>query len=62
VSVTTTELWQMGAIEPAAAIRFGPASCQEVLKAHLGRIEVVNPSINAMVIVTREQAGRGKGG
>ena len=46
-----TELWRMSATELAEAIRSRQASSQEVIEAHLRRIEAVNPSINAVVIV-----------
>jgi amidase len=53
---TATELWRMSATELAEAIRTRQASSVEVVEAHLGRIEAVNPSINAVVIVLGEQA------
>ncbi len=40
----------------AEAIRTTQASSVEVVEAHLRRIEAVNPSINAVVIVLGEQA------
>jgi amidase len=51
-----TELWRMSATELAEAIRSRQASSQEVIEAHLRRIEAVNPSINAVVIVLGDQA------
>ncbi|MGZ4179522.1 MAG: amidase [Solirubrobacteraceae bacterium] len=56
MSVKTTDLWRMCATELAEAIRSREASCREVTEAHLRRIEAVNPSINAVVIVLAEQA------
>lgn len=53
---TAAELWQMGAAELAKAIRTRQASSREVIEAHLRRIEAVNPSINAVVVVLAEQA------
>ena len=53
---TATELWRMSATELAEAIRSRQASSQEVIEAHLRRIEAVNPSINAVVIVLGEEA------
>ena len=50
------ELWRMSATELAAAIRTRQASSVEVVEAHLRRIEAVNPSINAVVIVLAEPA------
>ena len=54
--VTTTDLWRMSAMELAEAIRSKQVSSQEVIESHLRRIEAVNPSINAVVIVLGEQA------
>jgi amidase len=51
-----TELWRMSATELAEAIRSRQVSSQEVIEAHLRRIEAVNDSINAVVIVLAEQA------
>jgi amidase len=57
MSVTTaTELWRMSAAELAEAIRSKQASSQEVIEAHLRRIEAVNPTINAVTFVLSEQA------
>jgi amidase len=53
---TAAELWRMSATELAQAIRTRQASSVEVVEAHLRRIEAVNPSINAVVIVLGEQA------
>ena len=51
-----TELWRMSAIELAEAIRTRQVSSHEVIDAHLRRIEAVNSSINAVVMVLTEQA------
>jgi amidase len=56
MSVTTTELWRMSATDLAAAIRSRQTSSQEVIQAHLQRIEEVNPAINAVTVVLAEQA------
>jgi amidase len=56
MSITTTELWRMSATDLAEAIRSGQTSSQEVIEAHLGRIEAVNPSVNAVTVVLGEQA------
>jgi amidase len=56
MSVTTTDLWRMSALELAEAIRSRQMSSQEVIEAHLRRIEAVNPSVNAVTIVLGEQA------
>jgi amidase len=50
------DLWRLGAVELAGAIRSGQVSCREVIEAHLRRIEAVNPAINAVVVVLAEQA------
>ena len=55
-SGTFTELWRMGAVELAEAIRTKETSSREVIEAHLRRIDGVNPSINAVVVVLGEQA------
>jgi amidase len=46
----------MSATELANAIRSRRVSSQEVIEAHLRRIEAINASINAVVIVMREEA------
>lgn len=56
MSITTTELWRMSAMDLAEAIRSGQTSSQEVIEAHLGRIEAVNASVNAVTVVLGEQA------
>lgn len=50
------ELWRLSATELAHLIRSRQASSVEVVEAHLRRIEAVNPSINATVVVMGEQA------
>jgi amidase len=54
--VTTTDLWRMSATDLAEAIRSRHISSQEVIEAHLRRIEAVNPSVNAVTVVLGEQA------
>lgn len=44
-----SELWQLGALELAAAIRAREVSSREVVEAHLARIDQVNPRLNAVV-------------
>jgi amidase len=51
MNVTTTDLWRMSAMDLAEAIR----SRQEIIEAHLRRIEAVNPSVNAVTVVLGEQ-------
>jgi amidase len=53
---TMTDLWRISATELAEMIRTKRTSSQEVVEAHLERIEAVNPSINAVVILMAEHA------
>jgi Asp-tRNA(Asn)/Glu-tRNA(Gln) amidotransferase A subunit family amidase len=48
MSVTITDLWCMSATDLAEAIRSRQISSQEVIEAHLRRIEAVNSSVNAL--------------
>src|SRR5512142_3290286 len=56
MSVSATGLWRMSATDLAEAIRSKQVSSQEVIGAHLRRIEEVNPSVNAVTVVLGEQA------
>jgi len=56
MSVTTTDLWRMSALELAEGIRSRHMSSQEVIEAHLRRIEAMNPLVNAVTVVLGEQA------
>ncbi|HWL44395.1 MAG TPA: amidase [Ilumatobacter sp.] len=51
-----SELWQLGALELAAAIKAGDTSSRAVVEAHLARIDAVNPHLNAIVRRFDEQA------
>jgi len=51
-----SELWRKGAVELAAMIRDREVSSREVVQAHLDRIEVVNPHLNAIVRLLADQA------
>ena len=53
---TATELWRMSAVELGDLIRSRETSSREVVDAHLRRIDEVNPTINAVVDLLREQA------
>ena len=53
---TMTELWRMSARELAETIQSGQASSREVIEAHLGRIEAVNPTVNAVTAVLADRA------
>jgi amidase len=44
-----TDLWRLSALEIAAAFADGEASAVEIVDSHLGRIDQVNPSLNAIV-------------
>jgi amidase len=55
-AATITDLWRMSGTELAEAIRSKHASSREVIEAQLGRIEAVNPAINAVTVVLGEQA------
>jgi amidase len=50
------ELWQRDAGELAALIRQGQTTSREVIEAHLGRIEQVNGSVNAIVRLLADEA------
>ncbi|HEX5900119.1 MAG TPA: amidase family protein, partial [Solirubrobacteraceae bacterium] len=52
------ELWRWSATALTAAIRDGEVTCVEVMQAHLGRIEAVNPAVNAIVTLDAELALR----
>ncbi|MFT5638286.1 MAG: amidase [Paracoccaceae bacterium] len=49
------EIWQMTASEIATALRKRKLSANEVAKAHLARLDQVNPSLNAVVQVFPEE-------
>jgi amidase len=51
-----TELWRWDAGALAAAIRRGKISSREATRAVLGRLEAVNPKLNAVTVVLAEQA------
>jgi amidase len=53
------ELWRRGATELATAIRDREVSCVEVMRAHLARIDAVNPALNAIVTLDPELGLRG---
>jgi amidase len=50
------ELWRCSAVELATMLAKGQVSAREVLDGHLARIQEVNPSINAVVTLSRERA------
>ncbi|MDB5731869.1 MAG: aam 3 [Variovorax sp.] len=52
----TRTLWRLDATELAALIRSKEVSCVETTESVLGRIDDVNPRINALPVVLHEQA------
>ena len=50
------QLWQWSATNLAKAIREKKISTQEVIQAHLDRIEAVNHKVNAVTVVLKEEA------
>ena len=57
VETSTRPLIERSAVELAGAIRAGEVSAREVVEAHVERLELVNPRINA-VVVERYDAAR----
>src|ERR1700728_4512940 len=51
-----TPVWQWSAVETATAIRDGIVSSEEVIQAHVERMHLVNPALNAVVVDLSEQA------
>jgi amidase len=51
-----SELWERGAFELGMSIRDGVVSSREVVEAHLGRIEKVNPDVNAVTVTLADEA------
>ena len=51
-----SEIWQLSATELAQRIAQRDLSSTEVMKAHLARIEAVNPALNAIVRVLADEA------
>jgi amidase len=49
-------LWRLDAVDLAEMMRTGVVSCREVITAHLERMEVVNPGLNAVVLSLAEEA------
>lgn len=50
------ELWRRSAGQLAASIRSGEVSSRDVVESHLARIDEVNPAVNAVVRVLRDEA------
>jgi amidase len=51
-----TDIWRMGAVDLAAAIRSKQLKSTEVVEAHLARIAAVNPKLNAVTVVLADEA------
>ncbi|HET7017095.1 MAG TPA: amidase [Streptosporangiaceae bacterium] len=54
--MNVSELWRKSAVELAGMIRDREVSSREVVQAHLDRIEVVNPGLNAIVRLLPDEA------
>lgn len=52
------ELWRLGIVELAKAIREKQVSSREVIQAHFDRINTVNSGLNAVTVVLDEEALR----
>jgi amidase len=50
------ELWRWDAVELAAAIRSRRISSREAVHSVLGRLDAVNPSLNAVTVILADQA------
>jgi amidase len=50
------ELWRWDAVELAAAIRSREVSSREAVRSVLGRLDAVNPVINAVTVLLADQA------
>ncbi|WP_217544825.1 amidase [Streptomyces sp. GbtcB6] len=50
------DFWRWSAVEVAAAIRKREVSAQEVLESTIGRVEQVNPSVNALIETSFDEA------
>jgi len=53
------EICYMNATELARRIKSGELSAKEVMEAHLSRIELVNPKVNAIVTFLPDEAIKG---
>lgn len=51
-----SDLWHLSAVQLASMVRSGEVSATEVTKAHLDRLDAVNPTINAVVQDCTEDA------
>ena len=56
VRPTTDEFWRWPATTLARAIAAGEVSSREVVASHVGRIEAVNPTLNALSDVRPDEA------
>ena len=51
-----TPIWQSSAVDTADAIRDGRVTSEQVVQAHIDRMRVANPAINAVVVDLSTQA------
>ncbi|WP_033294511.1 amidase [Amycolatopsis jejuensis] len=51
-----TDLWRLSATEMARQVKTGETTSRSLVEAHLARIDDVNPRVNAVVRVLREEA------
>lgn len=56
-----SELWRLSASEMARQVAAGGVTSRELVEAHLARIDTVNPKVNAVVRVLRDDALKAAG-
>jgi len=54
--IPNAPVWQWTAVQTAAAIRAGAISAEEAVKAHIERMNAVNPRLNAVVVDLSDEA------
>ncbi|MBR0932823.1 amidase family protein [Bradyrhizobium jicamae] len=54
--MTNSPIWQWSAVETANAIRNGEVASEQVVRAHLDRMQEANPALNAVVVDLGEAA------
>ena len=52
----TTDLWRLDAVQLASRIRVRDVSARDATTSVLERIETLNPRVNALVEVMRDEA------
>lgn len=48
--MASSEIWQWSAVATAQAIRSGQVSAEQVMQAHVARLNAANPALNAVVV------------